>query len=404
MRPNRMIAWMFTALPLLGLCGCDAEDTSDTPGGERVPVTIRLDVENAGPMTKGTTANVLTEESEINTLNVSITGGGDNVNLTKEDFEERDGELVAMTTLSVGRKTISAVANVGDSPASPIDAVSMITTESPYIPMSTTADTTWNVTGAGEYNVSLNRMVAKMKVSIVNDNPDETVSVTSFKISGLLPETTPLHRSAYGVVASPLATLAEWSWDTPSVGETGTVFYLHETTGTFDISLRVDGENEDRSTSFTKAIPRNHYFPLVVHITDYALEIKGSYNYAPIGVLPITGVVNPNGYEITLPEGAGDIDITVTLKRNGQPVASGVTWGYPEEGESPFTYSEEEDGTLSVTADAIPALPEQTFTLSAAYGTDEQDFEVTIKVVGLEEMTRSADAAGEGVSPIIVEL
>lgn len=386
-------------LPLLALFGCESEDTPGAESQETVPVTIRLGLEKDGLSTRATTANVITPDDAINKLDVYIIGDGDNIHLTESDFNANKEATVTLTT---GTKTIRAIANAGENPSSSIDALALISAEN-GIPMSTTQDTTWTIdANTTSRTVQLNRMVAKMNVSIVDDR-NQNPTIESFSIASLLPSTTNLYRSKYGEVTFPSSEgqLNTWTWTSPNTTTDGTTFYLHETKGTYNISLKLQGEEEARSTSLNKEIPRNHYFPLIVHITDFTLDIQGTYEYAPIGVLPIEATITANGREVNLPEGASNISISVTLKENGQVVTSGVTWDYPKEDESPFEYSVNENGTLTISAEAIPAVPTGTYTLTAKYEGREHKFDLTINIVGLEQATRSASQATQ---PIIIEL
>ena len=386
-------------LPLLALLGCEANETPGAESQETVPVTIRLGLEKDGLSTRATTANVITPDDAINKLDVYITGGGDDIHLTESDFNANKEATVTLTT---GTKTIRAIANAGENPSSSIDALALISEEN-GIPMSTTQDTTWTIdANTTSRTVQLNRMVAKMNVSIVDDR-NQNPTIESFSIASLLPSTTNLYRSKYGEVTFPSSEgqLSTWTWTNPNTITDGTTFYLHETRGTYNISLKLQGEEDTRSTSLNKEIPRNHYFPLIVHITDFTLDIQGTYEYAPIGVLPIKATITDNGREVNLPEGASNISISVTLKENGQVVTSGVTWDYPKEDESPFEYSVNENGTLTISAEAIPAVPTGTYTLTAKYEGREHKFDLTINIVGLEQATRSASQASQ---PIIIEL
>ena len=435
MRYDKYIKYL-ALLPLLSLLGCEADDMPDSQQGERVPVTIRLGVEGSGLATRvaddvhHTTALEEEAESAINSLDIFILDG--NGNLEKQldlstDFNS-DASNTATVELTTGFKTVYAVANypeedeeekditlenLGNNIA--VNAIQKITDEHQFIPMS--ASTTWNVTSSDTYEVNLIRMVAKMSVTILDkrENQLETRAEEkhSLTISDFLPDKTNLLRESHGQVTLPENVEPnEWSWSEieyitteDAEGSVPTAnfgnFYLHETTGTFDISLQIEGEEKARSTSLQKSIPRNHYFPLIVHITDYSLDISGTYELAPIGVTPISADITADGYDIQLPEGASNIEIEVKLKENGQEVTNNnVTWTYPEDDESPFTYLVS-NGVLSITAQAIPAIPTGEFTLTATYNGREIPFELSFRELGDTEWTRSASPEA---SPIIIEL
>ncbi len=435
MRVQKTIGWLLALTPLLALFSCESDDMPDSQQGELVPVTIRLGVEGSGLATRNSAGElegededaILAAENTINTVTVYIVNSdGSHIVLNTDDFDGTSH--IATVELTTGFKTVYAVANypeedeeekditlenLGNNIA--VNAIQKITDEHQFIPMS--ASTTWNVTSSDTYEVNLIRMVAKMSVTILDkrENQLETRAGEkhSLTISDFLPDKTNLLRESHGQVTLPENVEPnEWSWSEieyitteDAEGSVPTAnfgnFYLHETTGTFDISLQIEGEEKARSTSLQKSIPRNHYFPLIVHITDYSLDISGTYELAPIGVTPISADITADGYDIQLPEGASNIEIEVKLKENGQEVTNNnVTWTYPEDDESPFTYLVS-NGVLSITAQAIPAIPTGEFTLTATYNGREIPFELSFRELGNTEWTRSASPEA---SPIIIEL
>lgn len=315
------------------LTGCEADDTpGGSSSGEVVPVTISLQMDEVDQLTKAV------NENAINTLDVYIYNGSTvEKHLTKDYFGDN---LRAETTLSEGQKTIYAIANAGDSygetaPANTaVNAFSWLDVQSDaYMPMSTTKDTTWMVSSSqSEYEVRLNRMVAKMNVKIVDERADKTTNVVSaVTISGLKAGTTNLYREGYGKVSLP-TDVSDWTWETPTFSNSEANsgdFYLHENSGTFPVSVKVG--NDTREGSFTKTIPRNHIFPLVIHLTDYSLNIDVEYQLAAIGTLPVTK--NLNTYSFELPEGC-TYKVTVTPdKKTGETWAEDAkwTWTVPDE-------------------------------------------------------------------------
>ncbi len=293
------------------LTGCEADDTSGgSSSGEVVPVTISLQMDEVDQLTKAV------DENTINTLDVYIyNDNGTTVekHLTETDFTNN----VATVDLTTGQKTIRAVANAGKNYTSPFDACTWITTYN-EMPMSTTKDTTWMVSSSqSEYKVRLNRMVAKMNVKIVDERADKAEEVGDITIAKLLLAQTPLYRSEYGVVASPGVGDA-WSGTGMNDNE---YFYLHENSGTFPVSVKVG--NDTREGSFTKTIPRNHIFPLVIHIADYSLDIKVEYQLAAIGTLLVTKTLNT--YSFALPEGC-TFDVTIKPKKGKGNWESDASW------------------------------------------------------------------------------
>ncbi len=303
------------------LTGCEADDTpGGSSSGEVVPVTISLQMDAVDQLTKA----VLSDEQEkaINTLDVYIYNGTTvEKHLTETDF---GGDLRAETELTVGQKTIYAIANAGDSygetaPANTaVNAFNWLDVQSDaYMPMSTTKDTTWMVSSSqSEYEVRLNRMVAKMNVKIVDERADKAEEVGDITIAKLLLTQTPLYRSEYGVVASP-GEGNDWNGVGINDGET---FYLHENSGTFPISVTVG--TDVRTGNLEANIPRNHIFPLVIHIADYSLTIEVKYSLAAIGTLPVTKELNT--YSFALPEGC-TFDVTITPKK-GKGEWNNASW------------------------------------------------------------------------------
>ena len=293
------------------LTGCEADDTpGGSSSGEVVPVTISLQMDEVDQLTKAV------DEDAINTLDVYIyNDNGTTVekHLTETDFGD---DLRAETELTVGQKTIRAVANAGENYTSPFDACTWITNNN-EMPMSTTKDTTWMVSSSQpEYEVRLNRMVAKMNVKIVDERADKAEEVGDITIAKLLLAQTPLYRSEYGVVASP-GEGNDWNGVGMNDGE---YFYLHENSGTFPISVTVG--TASRTGNLEANIPRNHIFPLVIHIADYSLTIEAKYSLAAIGTLPVTKMLNT--YSFALPEGC-TFDVKITPKK-GKGEWNNASW------------------------------------------------------------------------------
>lgn len=298
------------------LTGCEADDTpGGSSSGEVVPVTISLQMDEVDQLTKAV------DEDAIKTLDVYIYNGSTvEKHLTETDFGD---DLRAETTLSEGQKTIYAIANAGNpygetAPTNTaVNAFDWLNEPDAYMPMSTTKDTTWNVSSShSEYEVRLNRMVAKMNVKIVDERADKTDNVSNITIENLLLTQTPLYRSEYGVVALP----GEGN-DWKGVGmNDGEYFYLHENSGTFPISVTVG--TASRTGNLEANIPRNHIFPLVIHIADYSLTIEAKYSLAAIGTLPVTKTLNT--YSFALPEGC-TFDVTIKPQK-GKGEWNNASW------------------------------------------------------------------------------
>lgn len=327
------------------LTGCEADDTpGGSSSGEVVPVTISLQMDEVDQLTKA----VLSDEQEnaIKTLDVYIYNGSTvEKHLTETDFGD---DLRAETTLSEGQKTIYAIANAGNpygetAPANTdVNAIGQwLGADATAIPMSSQLNTTWTVSKAvKEYTVEINRMVAKMNVKIVDDRANPTDDIGNITIENLLLAQTPLYRSEYGVVASP-GEGNDWNGVGMNDGE---YFYLHENSGIFPISVTVG--TASRTGNLEANIPRNHIFPLVIHLTDYSLDIDVEYQLAAIGTLPVTK--NLNTYSFELPEGC-TYKVTVKPdKKTGENWATDAnwTWTVPDE-----------FGTGNLKIDKIPSWP-----------------------------------------------
>lgn len=316
------------------LTGCEADDTpGGSPSGEVVPVTISLQMDEVDQLTKAV------DEDAINTLDVYIVQGNQTIHLTKSDFDQNWKSIITVNLVDRQTYQVYAIANAGNpygntAPKNAaVDAFDWLGVQpNAYMPMSTTKDTTWKVSSTQpEYEVRLNRMVAKMNVKIVDERNTKT-DITSVTISDLMVGTTNLYREGYGEVSLPtnVATLPwEWndftneSWiDDAEGNRTATYpdFYLHENSGTFPISVKV-GENF-RTGNLEAKIPRNHIFPLVIHIADYSLTIEVKYSLAAIGTLPVTKELNT--YSFALPEGC-TFDVTITPKK-GKGEWNNASW------------------------------------------------------------------------------
>lgn len=324
------------------LTGCEADDTpGGSSSGEVVPVTISLQMDEVDQLTKAV------NESAINTLDVYIVQGNKTIHLTESDFDNTSWESTSTVELVDGQTyQIYAIANADDNnnnnpygetapDNTDVNAFEWLNVQSDaYMPMSTTEDTTWTVSSSQSvYEVRLNRMVAKMNVKIVDERNTKT-DITSVTISDLMAGTTNLYREGYGKVSLPTtgATISDWGWDFTNESwiddaegnRTATYpdFYLHENSGTFPVSVKVG--DDTRKGSFTKTIPRNHIFPLVIHLTDYSLDIDVEYQLAAIGTLPVTK--NLNTYSFELPEGC-TYKVTVKPdKKTSEDWATDANW------------------------------------------------------------------------------
>lgn len=430
MKYTNFIKCLLASIPLLSFWGCESEDLPNSGQGELVPVTIRLTTsapDDVQTRANEHTAELVNNDYTISSLNVYITDGSSTTTLDYDDFtftEPESKETVRTATVELVRGrtyTVYALANTTDitdyQTNSPVNAIAMInsTTNPNTVPMS--AQTTWTIDG-GTVTIELVRMVAQMQVSIVQDDNNSGTNArtfTNFKITDLLPATTNLYRERYGYVELPTSvTRNDWTWSNPNIGkENGTAFYLHETEGTFTVSLN-DG-TRIRSNTFSTEIPRNYILPLIIHLSDYRLDFTGStYQHGPIGV--IKNPIPINNYTIALPSGASAVNLKIQLM-DADGKAINATWECTSAQEETLpdlnlgVLEPDEDGVLSILSDYdFPAGLTGTITLelTAAFTDDEgvaqtQKFTVTILVnkIADEDLTRSASNEAE---PIIVEL
>ena len=438
-------------LPLLALLGCEANETPGAENQETVPVTIRLGLEKDGLSTRADDddahhADELEEEKEIHSLDIYIVNSSGNIEETLS-WEETDGknpeEISFTTTLTTGSKTVYALANLEEEyseediksiianpsielPRSAIDHV----LEHKHIPMS--AYDTWNVTTTQKtYSIELVRMVAKMNVTIIDERKERQETrasgTSSLTIHHFLPHSTNLFRIGEEQVAVPEETdFSPWTWDdiqfesmewtegesTMTVrGDFHDEFYLHESTPTdketFDFTF-TDEEGKVRRGAYAFDVPRNRIFPLVVHITDYRLQITGTCYLAAIGTepFPVDITKGINGYTVSLPEGCSNVDIDIKLLHEGNEVQN-VNWSYTESGDTEYLKDLTINNTdgLSIVSEKLIALPigSKTFHLDPNLP-NVSAFDVTIKVreLGNTEWTKSANTSPE--QPLIIEL
>lgn len=417
MKYTNFIKCLLASIPLLSFWGCESEDLPNSGQGELVPVTIRLTTtapNDVQTRANEHTAELVNNDYTISSLNVYITDGSSTTTLNYDDFtftEPENEETVRTATVELVRGrtyTVYAIANAdidNYSTNSPVNAISMV--NSTTVPMS--AQTTWTIDGGTE-TIELVRMVAQMQVTLIDqrtatDKPD----INSVKIEGF-PSTTYLYRQS-SVSIPEGAELdgsweqtndnSSWSWDEtvdnyPAHSFLG--FYLHEANGG-RITVKEDGE-DDRTGSFSESIPRNRILPLKIYITDYALSIDASYEYAPIGVYPIeVEITDQSEYELKIPEGASNIKIEISLKVSGKEETVGVSWD--DDDSIPYFKSSTDGGVLTLTCDAFPALPSETYTVTATYNGREIPFELSLRELGNTEWTRSASSEAQ---PIIIEL
>ena len=229
-----------------------------------------------------------------------------------------------------------------------------------------------------------------------------------------MPQTTNLFRKGKGEVDLPVIKTTPTSphdWSTTDIGNFVS-FYLHETKNQFNVSIKITNESSPRTTTFTKEIPRNYIIPLIIHITDYSLEITGSYELAAIGTVAVKTDIG-NGYKIELPEGASNIAITVKLKSKSEYIKDGITWGHTPE-VAGLTFSNGSEASYLITGQ-VPAITGEypvklSATMNKTGGNKTLGFDLTIDVKRLSDddlttTTKAVPSSPSGLAePIIIEL
>lgn len=444
------IAGLAGFLLVAALSGCSAETAgaSGIPADKPVPVTIRVAPEKTetATITKAgdtspATAPEISADGKIDALDIYITNDKGNVekHVTETDFTISGSGDQATTSSSIellpGAKKVYAFANCrgngfsdlglatssGDWTAVP-DAVTNNTafnvipeiTAANGFPMS--AFTSWKVTESSEapYTVQLVRMAARMEITIEDERGSTTKKISSLTIKDFLRANTSLFRTATGKDAPTAGTPApsDWKWvqpsgstDAPSIAP----FYLHEiieTTSAFGVSMQIEDEINPRTTTLSQLIPRNRVYPLTIHLTDYSLNITGTYELAAIGTIAVSKNIG-NGYTIELPEGCSNVKIDIQLKENGTEKKSGVTWSCNPTPDYFTCNLSGENATLVLSSEAIPAtvIAAQKITVSAEFTksgcTQTRSFPLTIQVSPLtDDLTKAAP----GSQPIHIEL
>ncbi len=430
MRVQKTIGWLLALTPLLALFSCESDETLGTESQETVPVTIRLDVEGSELTTRVADDGYINtsddiDDSEINSLDIYIMNGSTvEEHLQWGDFTDNVASNIELTT---GPKQVYAIANYSDAPDNYVEnvAVNALSQINSHIPMS--ADTTWTVSSdrVESYSINLVRMVAKMYVQIHDrrNNSGTNNSIYSLTIDDLLPPTTFLYRNTRTGTTIPTVSLPtdisrnDWTWNNFSLSNntaTSNYFYLHETTGSFQITLTEGSEARDPRT-FEASIPRNFVLPLVVYITNYNVSFKIETTGAPIGVIPITRE-NDGTLSFNLPEGF-TFKITATIHRNMDGNwNSNATWNWKVDNDL-LDFEEEpswpQNATLSSSnssftfegkVSAITTNEKCNITITMRDGDATQTFPVTIGVRALEDGDATTRSTSSEAQPIIIEL
>lgn len=430
---------MFSLLAV-GFSACSNETSvlPDDAGDKPVHIAIALSPEGQNVFTKavGTTASLITPDDKINTLDIYILDVEGNIeahvdetafSFTGEACNQgvTEGEL----ELLPGKKTVYAFANCEGGTFSSLN----LATDWTIVPAAVTgnasfnvlpgisadngfpmsARTTWEVNeSVTTYRIEMVRLAAQMSIEI-RDERVEKVNVQSLTISGLLPGETHLFRKKKGEVALPeRVVLADWLITNES---SIAPFYLHETDGEFEVRMQIDKEDNPRVATLVQEIPRNYQFPLIIHVTDYSLDISGQYELAAIGTVVVKKDIG-NGYRIELPEGASNISIRICLKSSGTALKNGVTWSCLPETMEHFSMKEgDADCTFVISSKALPAVAtgEHPVKLSATFkeGMNDKtvDFDLILDVKALKDgdlkTTKTIPFSLSGqTEPIIIEL
>lgn len=371
--------WLFWGAYLIGLMGqvaCSSDDEAFAPVEPLAPVEVRLQVvaESPGAAMAVGNSDVRAEATEagslheyIHSLCVCVVNAEGKLEAkilpANLPAEANEGNLKAYVSeplkLTPGSKTLLAFANwetvnhttwnslIGlglyetvvldtydnlmiDDPASRVNF-----TENRFIPMSG-KETVTVTKNTRSLRVGLERLVAKMRVSVSPDysNDNETITLTSFSISGFASQV-PL----FSTSTQPSEFKGEY---THSFGEQGLTltkpqqvaeFYVNATQrctqGGFQVKMQTrqfSGMTYEAVTTRTE-VPRNSIYPLNVVLNNYKLDITAEAWRAPIGAEPRPYQVTADGsYLIKMMDVTSKFRITPKGINLGQNSMQYVKW------------------------------------------------------------------------------
>lgn len=176
-----------------------------------------------------------------------------------------------------------------------------------FIPMSVKQNVTV-VTDDQQITVSLVRLVAKMSISLTN-NQGAALSISKVTISSFADQA-PMFEWNDSQIGTKTV---EKTFDTPVVvnnDESKEVIqcYVNETHGTevFSVKLVING-TEYTGLLKSSSLQRNHYLPVVLYMLNSSLILEFTADVTPIGGYPTPVVLGEasltNNYRINLPEG-----------------------------------------------------------------------------------------------------
>lgn len=376
--------WLFWGAYLIGLMGqvaCSSDDEAFAPVEPLAPVEVRLQVVAESPGAamavgksdvKPNAAETGTEHEYIHSLCVCVVNDKGQLEAkilpTNLPVEANKGNLKTYVSeplkLNPGQKTLLAFANwetventtwnslIGlglyetvaldtydslmiDDPASRVNF-----TENRFIPMSG-KETVTVTKNTRSLRVGLERLVAKMRVSVSPEysNDNETITLTSFSISGFA-DKVPL----FSTNTQPTEFKGEY---THSFGEQGLTltkpqqvaeFYVNATQrctqGGFQVKVQTrqfSGMTYEAVTSRTE-VPRNSIYPLNVVLNNYKLDITAEAWRAPIGAEPRPYQVTADGsYLIKMMDVTSKFRITPEGINLGQSFMQDVKWQWKYE-------------------------------------------------------------------------
>ena len=370
--------WLFWGAYLIGLMGkvaCSSDDEAFAPVEPLAPVEVRLQVVAESPGVamavgnsdvKPNAAETGTEHEYIHSLCVCVVNDKGQLEAkilpTNLPVEANKGNLKTYVSeplkLNPGQKTLLAFANwetventtrnslIGlglyetvaldtydslmiEDPASRVNF-----TENRFIPMSG-KETVTVTKNTRSLRVGLERLVAKMRVSVSPEysNDNETITLTSFSISGFA-DKVPL----FSTNTQPTEFKGEY---THSFGEQGLTltkpqqvaeFYVNATPrkqGGFQVKVQTrqfSGMTYEAVTSRTE-VPRNSIYPLNVVLNNYKLDITAEAWRAPIGAEPRPYQVTADGsYLIKMMDVTSKFCITPKGINQGQSSMQDVKW------------------------------------------------------------------------------
>lgn len=226
-------------------------------------------------------------------------------------------------------------------PASRIDLADV------FIPMAARREVSIPVSD-GTVRLELVRLVGKVRPRLTNEK-GEDVRVTSLSIRNFADrvalfeggdagevsfDKTRRFTLDYTVGAVPVDLYGTYGDDqvvlTSDDGKKMPEIYVNETDGSdpFQIELMIDEDNKMTGTTVATTVPRNHYLPLALNLSDFVLTVTAYV--APIGGYPVAVMTGPSltdNYVAEVPEGC-HFEVEGTFGRTDDTDMPVTSWAW----------------------------------------------------------------------------